>query len=55
MRGASAPEWDSEMVCSDCGLSYMSTRYVEVEPERRIRLCPECHAEVLAEQEAAKQ
>ncbi len=39
------PEWDSEMVCSECGLSYVSTRYVEVEPGRRIRLCPDCREE----------
>ena len=34
------PEWDSEMVCSDCGLSYVSTRYVEVEPGRMVQVVP---------------
>ena len=29
------PEWGSEMVCAECGLSYVSTRYVEVEPVGR--------------------
>ena len=42
MVGYNGPEWDSEMVCADCGLSYVSTRYVEVGPGRCIRLCPDC-------------
>ena len=41
MVGYNGPEWDSEMVCADCGLSYVSTRYVAVEGGR-IRLCPGC-------------
>lgn len=36
------PEWDSEMVCSECGMSWVSTRYVELTDGRRVRLCPEC-------------
>ena len=42
MTGWQGPEWNSEMVCTDCGLSWMSTRYVEIEERGRIRLCPEC-------------
>jgi hypothetical protein len=50
MVGYNGPEWDSEMVCTECGLSYVSTRYVAVEGGR-IRLCPEC-ADQRTEQEA---
>ena len=45
------PEWDSEMVCSECGLSYVSTRYVEIEPDRMAKLCPECRTERRTNQE----
>jgi hypothetical protein len=48
------PEWDSEMVCAECGLSYVSTRYVAVEGGHgRIRLCPDC-ADRRTEQEARR-
>ena len=50
MVGHNGPERDSEMVCADCGLSYVSTRYVAVE-SGRIRLCPGC-ADRRTEQEA---
>ena len=48
------PEWDSEMVCAECGLSYVSTRYVEVEPGRMVKLCPGCRTEQGASQEVRR-
>ena len=48
------PEWDSEMVCAECGLSYVSTRYVEVEPGRMVKLCLECRTEQRASQEVRR-
>ena len=48
------PEWDSEMVRSDCGLSYVSTRYVEVESGRMVKLCPECRTERGASREVRR-
>ena len=48
------PEWDSEMVCSECGLSYVSTRYVEIEPGRMVKLCPECRTERGASREVRR-
>ena len=40
MVGYNGPEWDSEMVCAECGLSYVSTRYVEVGPGRVYQALP---------------
>ena len=48
------PKWDSEMVCSECGLSYVSTRYVEIEPGRMVKLCPECRTERRTNQEVSR-
>jgi hypothetical protein len=49
------PEWDSEMVCAEYGLSYVSTRYVEVESGRMVKSCPEYRVERRASQEVVEQ